>query len=226
MPSMLYPYITPLVLNDINFAEYGGETGTTTPAVRQSAYSVAEFQASYWLQAFLTDTIITGEHKWYGRGRTIELDWNRVSSIDGVQFIHANSCLQEEKLFEGIGYIRNADAGIVDVIPKNNCVCSCGAFSRFPYKVQVAYTSGFPTGTVSAMPAMLMGLTTAASLVLQEILEQGVNEGQIGIQEFTSMRYEEIRVDKLRDTPFGSSAMAQYAAKLLEHWRIFSAGRL
>jgi hypothetical protein len=223
---MFYPYTTPIVLNDVNFAEFGGETGTATVSQRQSAYAVAEFQTSYWLQAFLTDTIITGEHKWYGTNRTIELEWGRVTSIDGVQFVHANTCTQQLTLFDGIGYIRNDKAGIVDLIPKRNLVCTCGAFGQFPYKVRVAYTSGFTTGTVSAMPAMLMGLTTAASLVLQEILDPGMNEGQIGIQEFKSMRYEEIRVQFMRDTPFGSSALAQYAAKLLEQWRVFTAGRL
>lgn len=223
---MFYPYTTPIILNDITFAEYGGETGTTTPAIRQSAYAVAEFQTSFWLQSFLTDTIITGEHKWYGTNRVTDLRWGRVTDIGGVQFVHANACTQQLTLFDGIGYIRNSRAGQVDLIPKRSLVCTCGAFNRFPYKVRVAYTSGFSTGIVAEMPAMLMGLTTAASLVLQELLEPGVNEGQIGIQEFKSMRYEEIRVEFMRDTPFGSSALAQYAAKLLEQWRVFTAGRL
>ena len=222
---MLYPYTTPLILNDVTFAEFGGETGTATVSQRQSAYVIAEFQTSYWVQSFLTDTIITGEHKWYGTGRVIELRWGRVTDIGGVQFIHANTCVQREDIFEGIGYIRNSRAGLVDLIPKRSLVCTCGAFNSFPYKVGVAFTSGFPTGTVADMPTMVLGLTTAATIVLQEILEPGSNEGQIGIQEFTSMRYDETRV-LMRDTPFGSSAAAQYTAKLLEQWREFRAGRL
>ncbi len=221
---MLYPYTTPLVLNDIDFATYGGATGTTTPAIRDIAYTIAEHQASFWLQSFLSTTIITGEHKWYGTNRTIQLDWGRIESIDGVQFVHADACVQRETLYDGIGYVRNSDAGIIDVIPTINFACSCTR-QGLPYKVRVAYTSGFPAGTASAMPIMIFGLVTGAKLALQELLEGGMHEGQIGIQEFSSIRYTEIRT-LMRDTPFGSSASGIYAAKLLDTLRTFTAGRL
>lgn len=225
MSSMFYPYTTPLVMNDITYAEYGGQTGTATVAQRQNAYSIAEFQTSYWLGAMLTDTIITGEHPWYGREQPIQLDWGRVRSVDGVQFIHINTCQQQETLYSGIGYVKEADTGLVNVYQTQGALCSCLSGQGFPYKVQIAYTSGFATGTVSSMPIMLQALTSASTLVLNEMTAPGVHEGWVGIQEFSSMRYSEVRKE-LRQTPFGASATAQYISTLLNQWRVVPALRL
>jgi hypothetical protein len=82
----------------------------------------------------------------------------------------------------------------------------------------VVYEAGLPTG-VASQPAVLLALTMAATISLNEMIFPSANEstGDIGIKEFTSMGYSgysEKRVDMQRNT-FGSSAKAVKIGQLL-----------
>jgi hypothetical protein len=107
----------------------------------------------------------------------------------------------------------NSDRGIID-IHYWTTQCRCNLTISQPYKVQVVYESGLPTGT-TIQEDMLLALTTAADIVLGEILGYG-NEapGAIGLKKFSDMEYSETRRPMV-ETPFGSSPRAQFITKLV-----------
>jgi hypothetical protein len=106
--------------------------------------------------------------------------------------------------------------GYLDV----SCVanyCGCAGFPA-PSQVQVVYQAGLPTG-VASQPAVLLALTMAATISLNEMIFPSANEstGDIGIKEFTSMGYSgysEKRVATARNS-FGNSAKSYKVGQLL-----------
>jgi hypothetical protein len=103
--------------------------------------------------------------------------------------------------------------GYLDV----GCVVNyCGCPS--PSQVQVVYEAGLPTG-VASQPAVLLALTMAATISLNEMVFPSANEstGDIGLKEFTSMGYSgysEKRVATARNS-FGNSAKSYKVGQLL-----------
>jgi hypothetical protein len=85
-----------------------------------------------------------------------------------------------------------------------------------PYKVQVAYDAGLPTGTAS-YPTMLLALTMAAQISLNEMVFPFSNEssGDVGVTEFRSLNYAEKRKG-VKSTAFGHSAKASKIASLVD----------
>lgn len=214
-----YPYHSALVLTDDVFLQYGGMTGTSTPQQRAAAYLLAEEQMTEHLGTFLVPTVVTGTYTWHGRN-PIELDYGHILDVKRVVVSSvdwANSC--EFETATGCAVVRNARYGYVDVSAALSCG-GCGSIVGLPpYNVQVVYESGLSTGTVTN-PSMLAALTLAAQINLNEWDASLSNEGvaDIGIQSFSNQSYSEQRV-RLGRTAFGSSAMAQRIARLVNKYR-------
>jgi hypothetical protein len=210
----LYPHKIPLILTDGIFTEMGGQTGSYTVSQRQLAYRIAEQQATTYINTFLLPTIITGT---FGASQRIVTDYGYVSRVLAVNILSRDSwtnCTLQSN--NGCVFIWEDTFGYLDV----SCVmnyCGC-AGAIYPSQIQVVYEAGLPTG-VANQPAMLLALTMAATISLNEMIFPSANEstGDIGIKEFTSMGYSgysEKRVG-MQQNAFGSSAKAVKIGQLI-----------
>ncbi len=131
-------------------------------------------------------------------------------------------CAIDATEISGCAWIKSGVNGIIDVRECGNTVkaqcsvCSCGHHGHAPFQVRVVYEAGLPTGTISD-PRLLMGLTVAADLALEQIIDPSGAEGgpgDVGVQQYSSLNYSETRFS-LKPTAFGSSAKANYAANMI-----------
>jgi hypothetical protein len=198
-------------LNTDTFVAYGGQTGNFGPAQLSAAYLIAEKQASSFLNTFLLPTVVTGT---FGYAPRIATDYGYVHEILSVGVLSKDSyvnCTLQSK--SGCVFVWDDTYGYLDV----GCLigaCNCGNV-LVPYQIQVAYNAGLPTG-VANQPDVLLALTMAAQISLNEMIYPSQNEGtgDIGIEEFRSLDYSEKR-KALRNTVFGNSAKSQKIAGLL-----------
>lgn len=214
-----YLYNTPQILTDSIFLLYGGQTGSSTPAQREIAYTMAEEQMVEYLQSYLTPTVVTGTFLWRGKN-PLELDYGWIISVNRVSINSvdwSNSCTVET--VTGCYAIRNAQYGYVDVSYLLNCGGCSSLVGYPPYNIQVAYQSGLATGTYTSA-RMLQALTIAAQINLNEIDVSLSNEsiGDVGLEFFINQRYHEKRVKGIT-TVFGNSALAQRVARLVRGLR-------
>ncbi len=137
-------------------------------------------------------------------------------------------CANDAYELSGCAWIIDADGGLVSLrecgnTAQANCAgCNCTQIGS-AYRVRIIYTAGLPVGAASD-PRLLLGLTTAADLALQQITDQCAAEGgpgDPGVQSYSSIGYTESRFP-LHMTAFGPSARANYAAGQL---RVFKYNR-
>ena len=217
MQQYLYNY--PQIMSDSLFTLYGGQTGTSTEAQREIAYTLAEEQMVEYLGSYLTPTLVSGTHFWRGQ-KPLELDYGWVIQVHSVSLNSrdwSNGCRVES--VTGCYAVRNAQYGYLDVAYAVQCGGCQGIVGLPPYNVEVVYTSGMATGTYTSK-AMLQALTIAAQINLNEIDVSLSNEttGDVGIEFFINQRYHEKRVKGIT-TAFGNSALAQRVARLVRKYR-------
>ncbi len=215
----IYPFNSPIILNDNIFVEYGGITGSSTAAMRQVAYTVAEEYATDDIGTFLLPVIVTGTYS-YSLINPIILDYGYINSVKEIRFLD----IQERIYYTVSGTantfvsLRDATYGIVDI---HSLFANCGCVSSFnphPYQVQVVYEPGLPTGTANN-PRPLLGLVQAADMVLNQIEGFGNEaDGLVGVEAFKNQDYFEKR-HALKNTVFGSSARAQFVSGLFSRLR-------
>lgn len=208
----VYPHSTALILNDSIFVENGGQTGSFTATQRNNAYRIAEQQMTNYLGTFLLPTIVTGT---WGYAPRIVTDYGYVNQVYSVNILSKNNlqtCALESD--SACAYVWEDTFGYLDVSCLIN-YCNCAGLV-VPYQVQVAYQAGLPTG-VANQPAMLLALTMAAQINLNEMIFPSQNEGvgDVGITQFSSLDYSEKRV-AMRRTAFGTSAKAEKIANLAD----------
>lgn len=228
---------TPAILTDDIFVAYGGLTGTTTVAQRQAAYSIAEGQAIQEIGTFLESTIVTGTHSWPAMSQPLQLPYTHVSVISSVVAIHdaGCNCADDSVEIDGCAWLLDGDGGLVSLRECGNTLkascsgCSCGHYGAGPLQVRVVYTAGLPANAAND-PRLLMGLATAAQLALEQMTDPAAAEGGAGdpgIKSFSSLSYSETRADSsFKETAFGSSARANYAAKMLRPFKFKRALKL
>jgi len=233
---------TPAILTDAIFTDYGGQTGTSTAAQRQAAYTIAEQFAVEEIGTFLNPTIVTGTFTWPIMGNypnydfRFQLPHQRISAINSVVMVHDAGCDCADDAIEltGCAWILDGDNGVIDLRECGNTVkgscasCSCGQGGGSPLQVRIAYTAGFPTGTFAGAPSGLMGLVTAADLALEQIIDPQGAEGGPGdpqIVSYGDTGYSETR-GGLRMSAFGGSARANLASRMLAPFKFKGALRL
>jgi hypothetical protein len=218
--SDIYPYNYPLILDDDIFQAYGGVLESTTPAQRNVAFVVAEQFVTDDIGTLLLPTIVTGTQIYDNRHSPYITEYGYVNQVILVRFLDT-----EEDVYYSISgtanvyaSLRNDTYGIVDIHHIfGNCQCATN-LQPYPYQFQVVYEAGLPTGTASN-PKILLALTTAADMVLNQIEGYGNEaDGLVGLDEFKNQDYSEKR-HQLRETAFGSSARAQFVSNLLVRLR-------
>lgn len=212
-----YPFQTPVILNDDAFVGYGGYQGSTTTLQRQAAYFVAEKEVTSYLGTPLMPVTMTGTVPYFAGIGYVYTDYGYVQNISnfrildpqGVQLYVLSGTWSFASIHDDtFGYIYVQDwmryAGLY-IPPKQ------------PYLFQWTYTAGLPTG-VSTSPDVLLALTKAAQLVLNEMMPVSANEGvgDVGITEYQTIRFYSEKRKPWKNTIFGSSPSAAYIAHLLD----------
>lgn len=227
---------TPQILDDSIYTQYGGQTGTSTVAQRTAAYAIAEGQAVDEIGTFVIPTVVTGTYSWPPMGQFFKLPFDRLASIASVTSIHETGCecASDSTELEGCAWIIDPDFSIVDLRVCGNTLkwacsaCSCrGGVGGLPKQFRIVYTAGLPAGAASD-PRLLQALTVVAEINLWQVLDPHSAEGgpgDPGVQKYSVQGYSEERTP-LRRTAFGSSARANFAAKLLRHFREMGALKL
>jgi hypothetical protein len=214
---IVYPHGSPIILNDEEFQKYGGAVDLdSTFAQRQAVYLIAEKQMSSHIGTFLLPTIVTGTFPWPG-GQHLVLPYSHILSIPNVAVLSQKSiCSCDFDESSGCAFIWDDTYGYIDVRQITEfCACSCGP----AYQIRVVMQAGLPTGTANQAD-MLLGLTIAAEINLNRIIDPSANEGtgDIGIIEFSNLSYHEKRIG-LKRTAFGNSAKANEIALLVKSTR-------
>jgi len=230
---MIYPFNSPLYLNDTIFVNYGGLTGTSTAFARAAAYYIAEKEMSSHLHTLLQPTDVSGSYNW-NAGNPFEMDWGYINTIYGVTiqsnlnttYVYSSNDMQRAV------FIRDAKYGIVDIQswPMMYQITSTAypVASLQPYSAMVTYNAGLPSGT-SMQPDMLWCLSMAAQMVINDMSVDGsmANEapGGIGIVQFSNELYSEKRT-ALGKSIFGASPISQNITRLVANLRARSIARM
>jgi hypothetical protein len=218
-----YPFTTPKILTPSTFATFGGLTGTYAQAQLDAALLIAEQQMTSELGSWLVPVIVTGTYALpFGAGDRFVLELGNLISINKIEYFHLTGCFCSTPISSDVQcYIRNNRAGIIDIVPHPlvyNCSCHCSP----PYQARIVWSSGFGLGYLAGQASVQLALTLAANLVLD--IMNGAGEGFIGVQAWSSLRYSERRV-LLRETPFGSSAQANYIRSLVASYKVNRVGK-
>jgi len=224
----IYPFSSPIILDDTIFANYGGAVGTFTADQRQNSYLLAEMQVSKYIGTLLLPHSVTGTFAYAGRRRVIT-DYGYVNSILDVSILSKNllatSCNLDSD--SGCAYIYEDTFGYLDV-HQTLYACRCSPYYQYPgaykspYQFQIAYNAGLPTGTAN-QPGILEALTIMAQIDLNEKNpgDAGMNEstGDIGLTQFSDLGYrgytEKRKESSMPNTILGSSPKSNYAAKII-----------
>ena len=84
---VIYPYNSPIILNDAIFSMYGGlGTGSFPSQVLQSSYFVAERQVTEYIGTFLLPTTITGTYPFMHQNRIVT-DYGYVQQLLNVSIL-------------------------------------------------------------------------------------------------------------------------------------------
>lgn len=210
-----YPYSTPIILTDSIFASNGGQVGDMTLGQRTAAYLAAEIQATQYIGTLLQPTIVTGTFAYQGNNFVVT-DYgyvHRILSVTLLSIDNTTTCTFSEDT--GCAFIRDDTFGYLDI----SCIlktCGCPSSILTPYQYRIVYEAGLPVG-VASLPTILLGLTMAAQLVLNEMKYPSANEtsGDVGVESFSSQGYSEKR-KTLKRTAFGQSAKANFVAHLFD----------
>lgn len=216
------------ILDDSIFQRFGGDISTSTPEQRQAAYAMAETFAAYEIGTPLTPTTFTGTFSWYPDNR-LQLPWKRLHSIQSVTALHELACGCEPVEIGGCAIIMDADNAVIDLRAcggGGSCACgwATGYVGGMPKQARIAYVAGVPAGMAAAYPGVLQGLTIAADLALQQMIDCGA-DGDPSISSFSDAGYSEQR-QFLTMSQFGGSTRANYAARMLGPLRYRGALRL
>ena len=224
----IVPVFTPQVLTEDIFATYGGTSGTASAAQLNASFCIGEQRVQQELCTPLVPTQITGSMGAYkvhllAYYQPFTLPHVHLRSVDDVRLVcevGCTDCAVEEH--EACVHIKNYMSSIVEL--RLLCTTFCGTCGTCgtPLNFRIEYTAGLDPGVAANAPAILHALTIAADISLEQIIDPGASEGgpgDPGVQKWGSITYKEERT-KLRHTALGSSARANYAAGLLQPWKV------
>jgi hypothetical protein len=225
-PYLPYLVTGTSVLTDAIYAEFGGDLDDSTAGQRSNAYQIAEQFAIEEIGTFLVPTTISGTFAWPQYDQRLNLPHTHVRTVSSLTAIHEAGCdcADDQVELSGCAWIIDHRAGIVDLRQCGNqsaqpsiaCGCSYRA-NGDPLLYQIVYEAGIEAGRVAANASALMGLTVAAELALEQIVDPHAAEGGPGdasVSKFSDTGYSQTR-QFLAMTAFGGSPKANYAARML-----------
>lgn len=224
-PYLPYLVTGTSVLTEAIFIEYGGQTGTATTGQINNALQMAEQFAIQEIGTFLVPTVVSGTFAWPIHER-INLPHRHVRTVSSVTAIHEAGCdcADDQVELSACAWIMDYQAGIVSLRECGNyiggsiaCGCTGDGYGE-PLQYQIVYEAGIQAGLVAANASALMGLTVAADLALEQIIDPEGAEGGAGdpsLTNFSDTGYSASR-QFLFMTAFGGSPKANYAARMLK----------
>lgn len=225
-PYLPYLVTGTSVLTEAIFVQYGGQTGTATAAQVSSALQIAEQFAIEEIGTFLVPTVVSGTFAWPLHDR-FNLPHTHVRSVSSITAIHEAgcNCATDQVELSGCAWVLDYQAGIIslrecgDQVVGASIACNCTYVREGrPLLYQIVYEAGIQAGLVAANAPALMGLTTAADLALEQIIDPEGAEGGSGdpsLSSFSDTGYSATR-QFLMLTAFGGSPRANYAARMLK----------
>lgn len=207
------------LLDDTAFARYGGDTGTDEIWQRQIAYEMAERSACEYIGTFIIPNTVTQTYDLPVPRNRVLLRYWPVHSVDLIEFIDEDdgATCDETVSLDGCYKIIDRYRAVVEL---QSTSCYCSGSPRYS-KVRISYTAGYSNLAVDTKA--MMGLSTVAKLYLEQLVDPHGAEGGIGdpgLTSFSDNGHSESRVaHAVKDTVFGSSPTANFAAKLLKHLR-------
>jgi len=216
---MIYPFDSAQVLTDSIFTSYGGQTGTSTSFQREAAYFIAEEWMSNYLNTSIVPATITGTYAYPYIQSTVQLDYAYLQNVKTIKFLDNKDYAYYTitGLDNYHAAIRNPDRSIIDIFDIYGNCSACGN-GIAPYKFQIVYEAGLPTGTYTAKN-FLLALTEAAQIVVNEVQGWGnESSGGVGISEFRNQEYSEKRTPII-ESVFGNSPKAKWITKLVQNIR-------
>lgn len=212
---LIYPFNTPIILNDNIFSQYGGRPHETTKAQREAAYLIAEQKMSQYVGTLLLPHDISGSVSVDHSIKYANTDYGYVHQIYSARILdaHGGVVVDYDSLSNYVT-IRNDTYGYFQL---TQTWFSCNFPIYTPHTLEFVYRAGLPTGTASS-PAMLSALTMSANIELAEMIgfptaNEGV--GDVGIVEYETLDYREKR-KPWKNTVFGASAKAAKIANLVD----------
>lgn len=208
---MTYPFTIAKILDDATYIAYGGQTGSSTPAMRNASYFIAEELVSRDLEMLLYPAIITGTYYPKLSDRYFLTEYCEVKKFVLARLYGFNDTLLQTISGTSTNYlnVRNWELGQIDI--------NYSRIGFIPYRLDYVIEIG-STGTAQ-QPNVLLALAGYANIILNEMIGYG-NEsvGDAGVQEFSNQQYRERRTYLLR-TAYGSSAKANFIHGLLSGFR-------
>lgn len=236
-PYLPYLVTGTAVLTDAIYSNFGGDLDDSTAGQRNNAYQIAEQFAIEEIGTFLVPTAISGTFAWPQYDQRLNLPHTHVRSVSSLTAIHEAGCdcADDQVELSGCAWIVDYRAGIVDLRecgeqsgqPSISCGCTYRANGE-PLLYQIVYEAGIQAGLVAANASALMGLTIAAELALEQIVDPHAAEGGPGdpsLTNFSDTGYSATRQFLLM-TAFGGSPRANYAARMLAPLKFKRALRL
>ncbi len=223
--SQEWTHLSPVILtDDVFFAYVPTPLYTGTAVQRSAAYLAAEQMMIQEIQSPLLPTTITGTWMWPVTNPILVMPFRRITSVQGITIFYGGgtgTCGLQETA--GCFRLRDGGYGYLDVHCVGNAAiagCACRGPSDI-YQVQVAYTTGLPTGTAADDTSLHMALSMIAEEVLNEIIDPGANPGgpgAPGVSGYNSLGYsEQLNKLSLKMTAFGASARMNRARKFVRH---------
>lgn len=217
-----YHHHTVTVLNDEMFeALVPNVTFQSEAAQRNVAYLIAEQMMVKGLGTPLNPTQISGTFTFVQPYRMITLPHKYLRSIDTINARALKGSCDCDMLDIDACAVVKSYFGYVDtrVIAGYYAAGGCGCGSYKPYDFTITYTAGLTTGTAANDLSLHRSLAMLARIELLEMFDPGGLEGGAGdpvVQSYSTVGYSETRV-KLENTPFGNSAVANKAWRLVDH---------
>jgi len=225
---MDYFHLTPSVMTDDIFFQYvENVVYTGTADQRQAAYLWSEQRFIDFAGCPIYATTVTGSYPYEAAVDRVALQFGRVISIDAVTVISLTDCRCTLDRTFGCGTIVNSQHGYIDMQVVNQFFYGACGRSNVPYLMEVAYTTGFPTGAISQDTSLHMALSVGAEIMLNEIVDPAANEGgpgDPGIKNYSELGYSETKLSDLREIklpgPWGASARARMIVKMIPQYKM------
>lgn len=208
---VIYPYSSPIILTDEVFINYGGVVGTTTKPQRDAAYLIAEQQMVTHIGTLLLPEDVITTVPYNVKMKYFVTDYGYVNALHGARVRdHFGNTKWDISGTSNYMIVADDTYGYLYVV---DWMTRC---QDEPLTIEFSYNVGLPTG-VATQPGVLLALSMAAQISLNEMGFQQGNEGvgDVGIEEFSHLQYREKR-KPWRNTSFGSSAKSAKVAQLVD----------
>ena len=216
------------LLQPNEYGLYGLDIGHATGTQVEIAMSITEGTMGEFFGTALTPTQATERFTWPGWNiwrqgpRPIQLKHDRIITVDLVTTWHEeDKCDCETNTYTGCAYVKNADAGIIEVYDEcwavDCCACCCTCEEAF--MTDITYTYGFTASDLASdtFEGRLIRFWIArwGQEVLDALTGHESAVTQAGPSRWASMNYSE-QYALVRQTIFGDSPLANAMTKQLK----------